>query len=146
MSKDHPCFVLVPMRYGSSGRPVPPEVFVKIAQVLNRQFGGHTPIGETRSPPGIRPGGQWIDPDTNETIYDVSWMLKVAVHPEKLDTFRTVVRAIGRELEQKVMYVEILPPSTEFLSVFDGNAEPCLDDLLKLLDTRNEEDADQATA
>lgn len=143
----HPCLLLVPMQYGRSKRLLTAEGMTAILATLNRQFGGCTPIGETRSPPDITPGGQWVDPDTGETVHDVCWLVKVAVDREKLDLFRKVVREIGKELEQKAMYVEIGEPSVEILDVDDddppfGSLQSFYDELIRLLEEEDENEGD----
>ncbi|MBA3312545.1 MAG: hypothetical protein H0T47_04520 [Planctomycetaceae bacterium] len=120
-----------------------------IQRVLNRQFGGHTPIGETNSPPGVTSGGQWVDPDTGETVIDVCWMVKVAVDPDKLPLFRRIVKAIGFGLEQTAMYTEIGPPTVEILDV-DGAEPPdkeqqsLFDEFKRLLDNEDQDGNSQA--
>jgi hypothetical protein len=142
----HICFLLIPMRYGRSGKPLSPEDFIAIQKALNRQFGGHTPIGPTQSPEGVEPGGQWVDPETGETVTDLSWMVKVAVDPESLDVFRRVVRIIGLALEQKEMYFEIGPPTGEILKVVGGDYDEVerevMDDLTELF-TEEDEGSDE---
>ena len=59
------------------------------------------------------------------------WMAKVSVAPNRLDAFRKVVGIICGFLEQKVMYVGILPPSTELIPVFDDEPDA---DLRSLMD------------
>lgn len=133
MERKHPCFMPIPMRLGRSGRPVTPEEFIEIQNAFTRQFGGFTPIGPTRSPEGVKPGGQWLDPETGEIVHDMCWIAKVSVAPNRLDAFRKIVGVICGVLEQKVMYVEILPPSQELIPVFDDHDDPDSDSDLKSL-------------
>jgi len=110
-----PCVIQIPLRYESDGRPVEPETLLKFFDVFNRQFGGYTPLGMTETPEGIPSGGLWHGQE------DVSLRVEIAVHPDRTHEFEAIAKLIGKELEQKEMYIHIGPPSVKFLKVFDGD-------------------------
>ena len=127
------CEVLIPLRYGKSRRPVEDATFLRIIGVFNRQFGGFTPLGLTGSPEGVTQGGLWHDDDTGEVIEDRSWLVRVYVLPERVPEFEAIVRAIGRELEQKEMCIDIGLPTGKFLRIYDGHGDDA-DDIADDLD------------
>lgn len=144
------CEVLIPLLYGKRRQPVEPEVFVKIQDVFNRQFGGFTPLGLTSAPQGVNQGGLWTDVEANEVVEDRSWLVRVYVVPERVQEFEAVVHAIGRELEQKEMLIDIGPPSGKFLKIFHGEGEsdevPIDVDELVVADDTSEEKESSAEA
>jgi hypothetical protein len=99
-----PCIFLVPLM-DNLGEEFPPETFIRIKQALDRQFGGYTILGVVE--------GSWhgqVEP---------SLRIQVVVTPDKVNTLRDLVIAIGRELGQKAMYFEQPPPSAEIISLED---------------------------
>jgi hypothetical protein len=124
LSMSHKCEILIPLVYGRRRTKVEPEVLLKIIEGFNVQFGGHTPLGMTASPPGITGAGGWSDPDTGEVVKDVCWLVRVYVEPDLLEVFERMAHSIGLTLEQKVMLIDIGPDTGKFLKMIEPEDEP----------------------
>ena len=97
---------------------VEPEVWALIQNAFKREFGGWSPLGTTAVE---GQGGEWVDPETNEEVEDVCMYVRVYVESGKIDNFKRLVTAIGKQLEQKQMLIDIEEvPTGEFLKIFDG--------------------------
>jgi hypothetical protein len=96
---------------------VEPEVIAEFLGVFNRQFGGYTPLGESR--------GEWVNPrrPSEAPIEEKSIRIEVAVLPESTELFREVVYAIGKKLKQKQMYYCIPEPSVYFMEIDDKSVD-----------------------
>lgn len=102
------CRFRLPLAY-NDGREVEPEVLAEIFLVLRTQFGGYTPLGESR--------GDWH----GQTEPSVG--IEVAVLPNRIDEFREVVYAIGKRLRQIEMYFEASAvPTVEFMVIEDDDS------------------------
>lgn len=100
-----------------------PETMAEIVAVFNRQFGGFTPLGETRMPKGMAGAGTWVDPDTGDVVEDVCLVARVYVDEEDLKAFEQVAYAIGYRLEQKEILIDIGPATGIFLKMHDAEGE-----------------------
>ena len=78
-----PCRIQIPLAY-NDGREVEAEVIVEILGVLNRQFGGYTPLGISE--------GSWFGQTER------SMRVEVAVNESRIPELREVVYSIGRRL------------------------------------------------
>jgi hypothetical protein len=87
-----PCVFQIPLRHGDNGPLIEPELMLKIHEVLNRQFGGFTPIGKIE-------GGSWFG------LLEESIRVEVWVPRSLIPLLERVVRAIGFELGQKEMFL-----------------------------------------
>jgi hypothetical protein len=108
-----PCRVRIPLRYNplgleKIGAEIEPELLVSIFEGFTRQFGGYTPLNTAE--------GDW------NGMKEPTMGIEVAVLPSRTDEFREMVRSICRRLGQVEMYVEIGPPSVEFLKADDEAA------------------------
>ena len=125
------CEILIPLRFGKSGKPIDRATMMDIVKGFNRQFGGHTPLGRTGWPSGVlsddpeSDGGGWVDPDTGETINDTCILVRIYVKPEDLPLFEETAYSIGKRLEQKEMLIDIGERSGKFLKIIDeeGNIQ-----------------------
>ena len=50
--KEIPCVFQIPLEYGDDHRPVEEEKILEFFDILNRHFGGYTPLGRIE-------GGSW---------------------------------------------------------------------------------------
>ncbi len=94
-----PCILHIPGQY-PDGREIEPEKLETFLQTLDRQFGGSTPLG-------IVPGRWLSDDETLKLKEEPMHRIEVSVKKKDLKSFEDTVRAIGREMKQKVMYVVI---------------------------------------
>src|SRR5947208_1568157 len=92
-----PCVFQIPLQY-NDGRAVEPEVMLLITQVLNRQFGGYSPLGLIR-------GGSWYGQVENSERMEV-WVAR-----DRIPVLEAVVKAIGKALGQHEMFL-IVPDAT----------------------------------
>jgi len=94
-----PCILHIPGKYpGPEGREIEPEKLEGFLQMLDRQFGGCTPLG-------IVPG-RWLSDDA-ELEKEPMHRIEVSVKKKHLSWFETTARQIGREMKQKAVYVVI---------------------------------------
>ena len=99
-----PCKFQIPLT-DNAGQPFDPQVFVEIKQTAERVFNGFTVLG-------VREGSY-------QGQVESSLWVEVLVPPHRIEEFRELVRAIGKELGQRAMYVEIPPPCAEIIPVAD---------------------------
>jgi len=92
-----PCVFQIPLLYNDQ-REVEAEVMAEIFQVLNRQFGGYTPLGRIE-------GGCWFGQ------VESSLRVEVWVTPDRIPALEVVVKKIGAKLGQKEMFL-IVPEAT----------------------------------
>jgi hypothetical protein len=94
-----PCIIHIPGKYpGPDGRELEPEKLESFLEMLDRQFGGSTPLG-------IVPG-RWVS-DDQELEKEPMHRIEVSVKKKDLRWFEKTARAIGREMKQKAIYVII---------------------------------------
>lgn len=95
---------------------VDPEKMNLFLEVLDRQFGGSTPLGVV--------SGRWVAPD-GATVAEPMLRVEVSVKKSQLGEFERVARLIGRETKQHTIYVvENFQAETRFLLIDeDGDAE-----------------------
>jgi hypothetical protein len=86
-----PCVFQIPLQY-NDGQPVEEEKMLLFFEVLNRQFGGYTPLGLIK-------GGSW------HGQVESSERMEVWVTRERVPVLEEVVKTIGRELGQKEMFL-----------------------------------------
>jgi hypothetical protein len=96
-SDEVPCVFQVPLQY-NDGRAVEAAVMILILKVLNRQFGGYTPLGTIK-------GGSW------HGQVESSERMEVWVTRDRIPVLEAVVKAIGRALGQREMFL-IVPDAT----------------------------------
>ena len=108
------CLIHIPGRY-PDGRDVEPEKMARFLEILDRQFGGSSPLG-------VIPG-RWLCED--KTIEEPMHRIEVAVKENDLKAFEKVARLIGRETKQQLMYVVInYQAEARFLFVDDQDESP----------------------
>ncbi|MCI0376854.1 MAG: hypothetical protein L0215_04560 [Gemmataceae bacterium] len=94
-----PCILHIPGKYpGAEGREIEPEKLESFLQMLDRQFGGSTPLG-------IVPG-RWLS-DDKVLEKEPMHRIEVSVKKKDLPLFEKTARPIGREMKQKAVYVVI---------------------------------------
>jgi hypothetical protein len=109
-----PCVLHIPGCY-PDGSEVEPAKMEKFLQMLDRQFGGSTPLG-------IVPG-RWVDED--KTVEEPMHRYEVAVKEKDLGTFEKIARLIGKETKQKAVYIVInFQSEARFLFVDDEEQSP----------------------
>lgn len=92
-----PCIFQIPLQY-NDGREVEPEKFLRYTDIFNRQFGGYTPLGTIK-------GGSWHGQVESSERWEV-WVTR-----DRIRVLEEVIRAIGKELGQKEMFL-IVPEAT----------------------------------
>jgi hypothetical protein len=109
-----PCLIHIPGQY-PDGREIEPEKMESFLEVLDRHFGGSTPLG-------IVPG-RWVS-DDGRVEKEPMHRIEVAVKKKDLNRFESIARLIGKEMKQKVVYVVInYQAQVRFLFV-DDEDEP----------------------
>jgi hypothetical protein len=88
----------VPIRR-NDGSPIAQKELNRIIQRLNRLFGGVTVEGKVQ--------GLWIDAAEGRTYQDECLKISVACDNQLLALAEREVRRIGRQLDQKAMYMEV---------------------------------------
>jgi hypothetical protein len=71
------------------------------------QFGGLTVEGIVE--------GHWLDPADGQHYDDTCWKIKIAMADSRLDEGIAAIKAIGRQLGQLAMYVEIQNHEVRFI-------------------------------
>ena len=109
-----PCLFQIPTHYNPEpgelvGKPVEPELMVKIQDAIKRQFGFFTTHGSSYDE-GLFTGC-W------EGQTETSFRYEVAIPERRVAELRRLVIAIGRALKQKAMYFEVGPPSVEIIPI-----------------------------
>lgn len=89
---------IVPIRR-NDGSKVSVREMQRIFDMLTEEFGGVTQEGKTK--------GQWIDPKDGKLYRDEGWKVSVVCDNDRLARAESIVRQIGRQLEQKAMYFEV---------------------------------------
>jgi hypothetical protein len=107
-SEEVPCVFQVPLQY-NDGRAVEPQTILLITQVLNRQFGGYTPLG-------VIQGGSWYGHVEN------SQRMEVWVTRDRTPVLEAVVKAIGKALGQHQMFLIVPEASVHRYNLDDGGA------------------------
>ena len=95
--KSIPCLIHIPCTM-PDGSEISDELMNSFLEMLDRQFGGSSPLG-------VVPG-RWIDPDGN-TVQEQMHRVEVTVKKSQIANFEKVARLIGRATKQKVMYVVV---------------------------------------
>jgi hypothetical protein len=95
---------LIPIRRNDGSR-VPDAELREIEARLWQRFGGVTIEGIVT--------GHWLEDGRH--YQDESLKVRLAIEPERLDEARSVIRQIGRQLDQISMYLEIRTDQVEFL-------------------------------
>jgi hypothetical protein len=96
------CKFQVPLA-DNDGHPFDPQVFIDIKRAVDRLFGGFTILGEREG--------------SYEGQVERSLWIEVFVPSKRIEEFRELVRATGRALGQRAMYIEIPPPCAEILLI-----------------------------
>jgi hypothetical protein len=86
-----PCVFQIPLQY-NNGREVEPEKMILFFQALARQFHGYTPLGVIK-------GGNW------HGQVESSERMEVWVTRDRVPELAEIVKAIGKELGQKEMFL-----------------------------------------
>jgi hypothetical protein len=112
-SNEVPCTFQIPLQY-NDGLPVEPEVMILILKVLNRQFHGYTPLGTIK-------GGSWHGQVENSERIEV-WVTR-----ERIPVLETVVKAIGKKLGQKEMFLIVPDASVHRFTIDEAAADDLAD-------------------
>ncbi|MBI3467540.1 MAG: hypothetical protein HY000_31405 [Planctomycetes bacterium] len=110
MAKDKPipCLIHIPCTM-PNGSDIDPEQMNSFLELLDRQFGGSTPLGVV--------DGRWVAPD-GQTVAEKMLRVEVTVKKSQIPAFEKVAKVIGRQTKQEVMYVVInYQAETRFLFV-----------------------------
>jgi hypothetical protein len=112
-----PCLLHIPGIYpGPERKEIEPEKLDGFLQILDRQFGGSTPLG-------IVPG-RWLSGEPGDVVEsEPMHRIEVAVKKKDLGNFERVARRIGKEMKQKVIYVVINYRSEVRFLFIDENDE-----------------------
>jgi hypothetical protein len=116
MAKDKviPCLIHIPCTM-PDGTEVDPEKLNSFYELLDRQFGGSTPLG-------IVPG-RWIA-DDGETVAENMHRVEVSVKKSQIGIFEKTAKVIGKATKQKTVYIVInFQAETRFLFVDDDEDE-----------------------
>jgi hypothetical protein len=116
MAKDKaiPCIIHIPCTM-PDGKDIPAATLNKFLEMLDRQFGGSTPLGVV--------DGRWVAPD-GQTVAEKMQRVEVSVRKSQLPNFEQIAKHIGRQTKQKAMYVVInYQAETRFLWSDDEDSD-----------------------
>ena len=116
MAKDKPipCLIHIPCTM-PDGSEISDELMNSFLEMLDRQFGGSSPLG-------IVPG-RWVGPD-GSTVIEQMHRVEVTVRKSQIANFEKVARLIGKATKQKAMYVVInYQAETRFLFSDEGDED-----------------------
>ena len=109
-----PCLIHIPCTL-PDGTDVDPALMNSFFEMLDRQFGGSTPLGVV--------SGRWVGPD-DKTVQEQMQRVEVSVKKSQIPNFEKVAKLIGKATKQKVMYVVInYQANTKFLFPEDDDDE-----------------------
>lgn len=116
-----PCVFQIPLTYGKrrpekKGGEVEPQVLLRIIEAINRQFGGHTPLGTIK-------GGAWLDEGEGQFEEEDQFRVEVWVTRDRVPVLRELVYAVGKELGQKQMFLIVPEARVDRIDIDDAGTD-----------------------